>query len=222
MIETPLFWTCRALARLERAGGVRSPRLTEPGHEKWLRLRRQLGWADFLEVLHEDLAAAFPVPCDVSRWRANPFAALTEEQAERLVAAAGEPDPSDTSSFLRQAARSLGLPAGGNIAELPKAQPSQKVLELPGAAGRIAAQQAQTHGLAFDQVFTFVADSDAELVLIGLAALELRANPPTVLSSAELAERLRRGPAFDRVFGVTGWEPATRLVATHQLDARWA
>ena len=109
---------------------------------------------------------------------------------------------------------------GGNIAALPKVQTHQRVLELPGCGGRIAAHQVITNtGLSFHEHFTFVADSDAERVAIGLAAAELRANPPTIITQAEL--RARR-PSFDHVFGIKGYPQAEQLASDLGLEVRWA
>lgn len=101
-----------------------------------------------------------------------------------------------------------------------------RALELPGCGGRIAAHQVLSHdNLAFHAHFTFVADTDAERVAIGLAAAELRANPPTILTSAEL---LAARPGFDHVFGSSTYErpaglPSARaLVESLGCDARWA
>src|SRR4051812_25836199 len=81
--------TLRSIARLE-AAGERPPRLTEPDHARWDRFRRKLGWRAFIEILHEDLAGAFPVPFDLTRWPENPLRdpSFTEPAAEQLVAEA--------------------------------------------------------------------------------------------------------------------------------------
>jgi hypothetical protein len=125
--RTPLFWTLRAIARLERTG-LRPPRLTEHAQERWQRVRRKLGWVAFIELLHEDLAEAFPTSFALERWAAHPTTGLGDKAA-------------------------------------------QHALELPGCGGRIAAYQVTTHaGLSLHEHFTFVADTDAERVAIGLAA----------------------------------------------------
>ena len=135
---SPLTWTLRSIARIERRGDLRrGARLTEPGHVKWRRMCRRLDWADFVELLHEDLAAAFPHPFDLSRWEKSPLP-LAPAAAEELIADASRTDESDAVTFVRDAARALGLPVGGNITDLPRVQPQHKVLELPGSAGRIA------------------------------------------------------------------------------------
>jgi len=218
-----LSWTLGSIARLERPGGVRPPRLTEPDLVKWTRFRRKLGWSDFIALLHQDLAEPFPVPFDLARWSDDPLHGLAESDAEALVREAATPTPDEPLVYLRSAARALGLPDGGAIAQLPRVQPHQRALELPGAAGRVAAHQVLTHGdLAFHDQFTFVADTDAERVLVGLAAVELRANPPTVLTSAQLADQLAGGASFDRVFGLRASPSAQALAARHGLEVRWA
>ncbi len=216
----PLTWTLRSIARIERPDGLRKPRLTEPGHVKWHRMRRRLDWIDFIELLHEDLATTFPWPYDLGRWQTSPISALTPRAAEELVGEAARPDDSDALTFLRAAARGLGLPAGGNIADLPRVATHQKVLEL--ASGRIAFQQVQTYtDLAFHEQFTFVADSDAERLLIGLASVELRANPPRILRPAELRQLHLEGQRFDRVLGIKGHAWAEALTDQLKLEVRW-
>jgi hypothetical protein len=216
-VNHPLFWTLREIARLER-GGLRPPRLTEKDQERWVRVRRKLGWVAFIELLHEDLAEAFPTAFALDRWSSHPTADLDDAAALAMIDQASEPDDMDRLTFLRHACRGLGLRDGGNIAALPKVQPAQRALELPGSGGRIAAYQVATHGLAFHENFTFVADTDAERVAIGLVAAELRANKPTILSSEEL--RTER-PRFDHVFGIE-YPSATRLATELSLEVRWA
>lgn len=217
MHSSPLFWTLRAIARLERAGGVRAPRLTEPDFAKWHRYRRKLGWADFIRLLHEDLAPTFPEPFDTTRWAHDPYADLgDDDHAGRLVREAAKPDDSDTQRFLRSAARALGLPAGGDISALPKVQPHQRAVELPGSGGRIAAYQALRHDLSFGQAFTFLARTDAERVAIGLAAVELRGDEPRIVTPS----------AFDAggteiSLGVP-CEQGRAAAESLGLEARWA
>jgi hypothetical protein len=217
VIDIPLFWTLREIARLER-GGLRPPRLTERDQERWHRVRRKLGWVAFIELLHEDLAAAFPTAFALDRWLSNPTAMLEETTALAMIDEASGPDDTDRLTFLRQVCRGLGLRDGGNIAALPKVQAAQRALELPGSGGRIAAHQVTAHGLTFHENFTFVADTDAERVAIGIAAAELRTNAPRVLTSEELrTERTR----FDHVFGIE-YPSANRLAADLSLEVRWA
>lgn len=217
--QNPLTWTLREIARLER-GGLRPPRLTEPEHERWHRVRRKLGWVAFVELLHEDLAEAFPTAFALNRWATHPSTGLDDAAAKSLVDEAGHADEADALAFLRVVCRGLGLMEGGNVAALPKVQAHQRALELPGSGGRIAAYQVTTHGgLSFPENFTFVADTDEERVAIGIAAAELRANAPRVLSSAELrSER----PKFDHVFGIKGYPSAEGLAAELGLEVRWA
>lgn len=218
-VHPSLAWTLRSIARVERAGGIRPPRLTEPGFQHWARIRRHLGWKDFAALLHEDLAEAFPVPFDIRRWRTAPFAELTEAEAEELVRDAAGPDDADAHGFLRTAARALGLPSTGSLSEIPRTHSHQKVLEL--ACGRIAAWQVLTQpGLAFHDQFVFVADTDEEWTLVGLSAVEARANPPQVVTSSEV-RALVKGQRFDRLVGLR--TPASeRLAAELGLEARWA
>jgi hypothetical protein len=218
----PLSWTLREIARLERSG-LRPPRLTELDHERWHRVRRKLGWVAFIDLLHEDLAEAFPTSFALDRWSTHPTrdgAGLDDAAAKALIDEAAQADDADRLTFLRLACRGLGLMEGGNIAMLPKVQTHQRALELPGCGGRIAAHQVTTHvGLSFHEHFAFVADTDAERVAVGLAAAELRANAPRILTTAELrAER----PAFDHVLGIKGYPSAESLASQLGLEVRWA
>lgn len=204
---------------MERVGD-RPPRLTEPGHERWHRVRRKLGWVAFIELLHEDLATAFPTSFALERWSVSPTAGLDEAAAKALIDEAAQPDDADSATFLRLVCRGLGLMDGGNVATLPKVQLHQRALELPGCGGRIAAHQvASNAGLSFHERFLFVADTDEERLAIGLAAAELRANPPTIVTSAEL-ETTR--PAIDHVFGIQGYPSAERLAPRLTPEVRWA
>jgi hypothetical protein len=220
--EHPLLWTLRSIARIERKGDLRPARLTEPGLTKWNRMRRKLDFVDLIALLHEDLADAFPVPFALPRWAKNPLAGLDDAAARALIDAALADDSSPPQVFLRNAARALELPAGGNIANLPKVQPHQSALELPGSGGRIALQQALDHGVAIRDRFTFVADTDAERLSLGLAVVEVRANAPTVWTSAQTRTQLAAGTRFDQVLGVPGYEPATALVRDARLEGRWS
>lgn len=215
----PIIWTLREIARIER-GGLRPPRLTEVDHERWHRVRRKLGWVAFIDLLHEDLAEAFPTTFALDRWITHPTVGLDEVSARALVDEAARPDEADRLAFLRAVCRGLGLMEGGNIAALPKVQSHQRALELPGCGGRIAAYQVATHGgLSFHEHFTFVADVDAERVAVGIAAAELRANAPKILTAAELqAQR----PQFDHVFGIKGYPSAERLASELGIEVRWA
>ncbi len=199
--------TLGAIARLEVAD-VRPTRLTEPEFAKWARFRRKLGWCDFIRLLHEDLAEAFPEPFDITRWGLDPFENLEEATAKALLDKAATPAKAQGPAFLKDQAQALGVASGGSLTEVPKIQARHKVLELPGAGGRIAAHQCASHGLAYDKNFTFVADSLAERVLIGLGAVELRANAPTIIDLAGLDELIEKDAKFDRVVGLKGSKTA--------------
>lgn len=215
----PLLWTLREIARLERTG-LRPPRLTEPNQERWLRVRRKLGWSAFIDLLHEDLADAFPTGFALDRWASHPTAGLSDAAAVALIDQASAADDSDRLGFLRLACRGLGLMDGGNIAALPRLLTHQHALELPGCGGRIAAHQVTTHsGLSFHEHFTFVANTDAERIAIGLAAAELRANIPKIVTTEEL---LGTRPAFDHVFGIKGYPSAEGVAASLGVEVRWA
>lgn len=209
-------WTLRAIARLERdtVRPLRAPRLTEPGFSTWRRTAGRRGWTALIELLHEDLAQAFPTAFELSQREVDPLAGLDESTAERLIADAVDATYADTQSFLRAAAQALGLPDRGKVSEFPKVQTFQRVVELPGSGGRIAAQQLLSNPeLGFDRQFLFVADSDAERVLIGIAALELRSNPPEVITTAQLAAVLSKDTRLDRGFGFSAWPGAQGAVA---------
>jgi len=218
-----LLWTLRAIARLERdvAKPLRSARLTEPGWPTWRRTAGRLGWAEFVALLHEDLAHAFPTAFDLSAHSQNPLAGLSDTAAEQLIREAITPSYQDTQSFLRAAAQGLGLPVGGAVSELPKVQAFQRVVELPGSGGRIAAQQVLSFPeLSFNQQFLFVADSDAERVLIGIAALELRSNAPEVVTSSRLGELLTSGGRVDKAYGFSASTQAQQAIAALRSAGR--
>lgn len=220
MPHTCLLWTLRSIARIERRGGTRPPRLTEPGFERWERIRRKLGWKDFAALLHEDLADAFPLPFDLRGWADDPFATLSDDEAQRLIEVAAVPDSLDAAGFLKAAAAGLKLPSTGAILDLPRALPHQKVLEL--GFGRIAAAQVLSQpGLAFHDQFAFVADTQEERVMIGLCAVEAQANPPQVFTTAALRALVAKGGRFDRVLGLLSPQQE-RLTAELGLEARWA
>ena len=203
--------TLASIARLE-AAQVRPPRLTQPGLDKWHRYRRKLGWTDLVELLHADLASAFPEPFDLDRWPERP--ALDEDAAQALLEAAAATTNRDSADFLRDCARLLGLPAGGALTDAPKLQPHHQVLELPGSGGRIAAYLcANDSALSFDRQFTFVAATPAERVAIGLAAVERRASAPRIVTPDDLA------PKYDRVVGLAA-SPAAQALAARFPEAR--
>ena len=202
---TALHWTLRAIARMERdtTRTLRRPRLTEADWSSWRRIAGRAGTAEFIRLLHDDLASAFPTAFDLQRWPSDPVAGLGEAEAIEIAESALAADNGDTLSFLRTAAAGLGLPASGPISSLPKVQAHQRIVELPGTAGRIAAHQVLTYSdLSFDRQFVFVADTFAERLLIGLAALELRSNPPEILVTTDLKALLASDSRIDRAFGM--------------------
>jgi hypothetical protein len=214
--------TLRSIARLEVAK-EREPRLTEPDLARWHRFRRKLGWRAFVEILHEDLAIAFPVPFDLTLWAESPLSSLTESEAEQLIAEAARSvaTPAEPTAFLRDCARILELPIGGNLSDLTKVQPQHRVLELPGSGGRIAAALCAANAvLTFDTQFTFVAATTAEHVAVGLAAVELRRNEPRILTVEALRAALGKGETFDRVFGFRDSPLAVELNESLKLEAR--
>lgn len=204
--------TLACIARIE-AAGLKPPRLTDPDHRRWTRFRRRLGWADYVSLLHDDLAGAFPVPFDLSAWPAPPRA-LADRDAELLVRRHQTATSAPPAEFLRDQARTLGLFAGGALSDLPRVQPQDRVLELPGSGGRIAAHLALTDDSfsLHDQV-TFVAGTPAERVAIGLAVVELRANRPTIWGPDQAERELAAGARFDRAFGFRGAAPAVEWAA---------
>lgn len=111
-MDHPLYWTLREIARLER-GGLRSPRLTEPDQERWLRVQRKLGWIAFIELLHQDLAEAFPAAVALDRWSSHPTAGLDEPTALAMIDDASGSNATDRLTFLRRACRG---PASGTAA----------------------------------------------------------------------------------------------------------
>ncbi len=202
---TQLTWTLRAIARMERDTNraLRRPRLTETGWSTWRRIAGRAGTGEFIRLLHDDLAGAFPTAFDLHRWSSDPLVGMSEADATALAESALVDEESDTVTFLRAAAAALGMPAAGSVSSLPKVQAHQRVVELPGTGGRIAAQQVLTHiDLSFDRQFVYVADTFAERLLIGIAALELRSNPPEIITTADLKALLATDSRIDRAFGL--------------------
>jgi len=194
-----------SIARLE-AAGIRPPRLTEPEHQRWQRFRRNLSCSDLIDLLHQDLAMAFPEPfgrhqaCD-----------LDDEQAKALLLEAASPSEEPSSRFLLRQAEALRLPTGGALSNAPQLQPQHQILELPGSGGRLSAYLcARDQSLGFDRQFTLMADSEEERCLIGLVTVELRGNAPRVWSSEQLEEELAKGARFDRVLGLKAAPGAQR------------
>ena len=61
----------------------------------------------------------------------------------------------------------------------------------------------RTHSdLSFDRQFVYGADSFAERLLGGIAALELRSNPPEIITTRELKALLATDSRIDRAFGL--------------------
>lgn len=199
--STPLLdATLSSIARLE-ASGLKPPRLTDPDHARWARLRRALGWRDYIELLHEDAAGGFPEPFDLARWVTLPLP-LSETDAELLIRRNGRASIREPDDYLRERAEALGLTSAGALSDLPVVQPREAVLELPGSGGRLMARLAISQGnLDIERQFTLVAADPAERILIGLSIVETRANPPTIWAAAELEERLAKA-RFDRVLGL--------------------
>jgi hypothetical protein len=219
---SPIELTLRTIARLENAAFCER-RLTDPSLAAWERFRRKLGLGAFIEILHEDLAGAFPVPFDLERWDPATIGSLGDDRARALVtsAAVSAAESPDTAAFLRECARALGLPSGGALSDLPRVQPQNRVLELPGGGGRLAASLCGSDpNLRFHRQFTFVADSDAERIAIGIAAVELRADEPRIFTTGELAARLDRGDVFDRVLGLRESARAVELAARFFPEAK--
>ncbi len=213
MPSSLLHLTLQSLARLEAVGIPRQPRLTDPDRTLWKVFRRRLAYRDFIALLHEDGAQAFPVPFDLAAWSTNPLDDIDEDMAELLIEESTLPPGGDYLAFLRFAARQLHRSDGGRLSELPRIQRHERVLELPGTSGRAAAYLCQQHeDLSFDDPFVFLADDDTDRVLVGLAAVELRANPPTVLDRLALQARLDKGERFERVIALRDHEPTRALV----------
>ena len=212
---TALRWSLRAIARMERdtSRPLRRPRLTEQDWSTWRRIAGRAGTTEFIRLLHDDLASAFPTAFDLQRWPPHPLEGLSDADATAIANTALEPDSSDPVTFLRAAAAGLGLPPSGPISSLPKVQAHQRVVELPGTAGRIAAHQVLTHtDLSFDRQFVFVADTFAERLLIGIAALEVRSNPPEIIASGDLARLLSSDSRIDRAFGLQNAQEGQRAI----------
>lgn len=127
-----LSWTLREVARLER-GGLRPPRITEPDHLRWHRVRRKLGWVPFVELLHEDLADAFPTSFALDRWSASPTLGLNDDVASELVFQAAAADDTDR-PHPTMASRSSGRSSARGIVAMAIAGSIRIASTLPASS----------------------------------------------------------------------------------------
>ena len=212
--------TLGAIARLE-ARGEKPARLLDPEHQRWQLFRRKLGWWDLIGLLHADAAQQYPIPFDLSRWCDGALDEPTAQRVVRTAAEAGGQDAPDSMDWLRACAIQLGLP-GGTLPDAPKIQPAHRVLMLPGTGGRVAAYQClRESGLDYGNQFDWITASAAELVCVGLGAVETgaRVEPGRVHSPQWLAEQPASGLRFDRVIGLR----SVSATLPHGLDdqVRW-
>lgn len=196
------------LIRLELRGEVK-PRLTEPKLATWNLFRGRLGARHLLELLLEDGAVGYPVPCD-ARFVLGPDArglvCISDAQVEawaKAGAAAQGGKAEDADAFLVARAKDLGLPSRVARSEMQKIKPHHKVLELPGTGGLLA-HWALTHneGLFLDGAFHIACGTWQELTLAGLVAMErgdtnLQHRPIRDMRQDPKLESLRRTKGAD-------------------------
>ncbi|MFN3200716.1 MAG: hypothetical protein ACE366_20120 [Bradymonadia bacterium] len=207
--------TLTAIGRVE-ARGDRPQRLTEPDHARWQHFRRQLTQRDFIELLHQDAAQTWPVPFDLAHWP-EPCVVPEEAEAERLIEACCGARSTESVDWLRAYAAEVGLP-GGALSDAPAFNPRDKILDLSG--GRIAAYRClKDPTLDMARQFTFIAQTNAEWVCVGLAAVEAKA--AVTVEQVKSVDPLTLDPgAFTRVVGLRAG--VSEAVVTHFGEAaRW-
>jgi len=198
-----------SLAR-EEASGRMAPRLTEPGHATWERFRGRLGAADLLELLFEDAAVLHPVPFDPAELlgQEHPgLKVLPRGVAERWLEELGEMDlRADSSTYVMEQARRLGIPTRLGRSDLHRVKPHQRVLELPGSGGQLSHYLVTSQNdLYLQDNFLIACGSWRERVLAGLAAMDAGAPHAdfAILDPAlEYAREGTRRARFDFVVGL--------------------
>jgi hypothetical protein len=178
--QTTLGWARAVLLGLARdeAAGRRTPRLTEPDHATWKRLRGRLGARDFIALLLEDAAVGFPIPFDARAVGDEiDLDRLPDATAADLLQAASAADGKTPASvYILEQARALGVATRLARSDLHVPKAHQKVLELPGTGGQLAHHLVTNNpGLTLQDNVVVACDTWAERTLAGLVALDLGA-----------------------------------------------
>jgi hypothetical protein len=198
--------TIRALAR-EEHHGRRARRLLEPNLATWNRFRGRMGARDLFELVLEDAAVTQAEPFHAAAILEAPEAldAVPEALIADLLAAAPKlPLDASSSDYIEGQATLLGITARPALGDLRRIQAHDRVLELPGTGGRIAAHLLQTQpGLSLKDVFTIACGTWQERVLAGLVAVESGAvGEVRILLDPTLAHVRDTGITFTVVFGL--------------------
>lgn len=203
---TYLVAALHALAREEQAGR-RPKRLIEPNHATWHRFRGRLGPLDFAELVLEDAAVNQAEPFAVERvlgdrsaLRALPEALIGDWLAELSKLPLDTPDR----DYLEEQATRLGLKARPAFSDLHKLAAHNRVLELPGSGGRLAAHAVVSQdGLSFKDMVTVACASWQERTLAGLVAVTLEVRGDTRIGVDPALEHARKAEGgFTHVFGL--------------------
>lgn len=159
-----------ALAR-EEAQGRRAARLLDVSRAAWTRFQGRLTIADFVDLLIEDAAVTQPQP--FAQPPPGTLADLPDALVDRWLRALPSLDlraaPAD---YLQTQARRLGLPTRLARSALPRLQPSQRLLELPGTGGQLAFHVVHHSDLRFADTVSIACATWQELLLAGLCAVE--------------------------------------------------
>ena len=170
--------TIHALAR-EEHHGRRARRLLEPNLATWNRFRGRMGARDLFELVLEDAAVTQAEPFHAAAILEAPEAldAVPEALiADWLAAAPKLALGASFTDYIEEQATLLGFTSPPDIRQLPRLQPEDRVLELPGSGGRIAARLLQRQPeLSLKDIFTIVCGTWQERLLAGLIAVESRA-----------------------------------------------
>ena len=195
-----------ALAR-EEQHGRRPRRLLEPDHATWNRFRGRMGARDLFELVLEDAAVTQAEPFHAAAILEAPEAldAVPEALIADLLAAAPKLTlDASSSDYIDGQATLLGITARPALGDLRRIQPHDRVLELPGTGGRIAAHLVRTQpDLSLKDIFTIACATWQERVLAGLVAVESGAvGAVRILLDPTLAQVRDTGITFSVVFGL--------------------
>ena len=198
--------TIRALAR-EEHHGRRPRRLLEPGLATWNRFRGRMGARDLFELVLEDAAVTQAEPFHAAAileapeaLDAVPEALIADWLAEAPKLALG----TSSTDYIEGQATWLGFTSPPDIRQLRRLEPEDRVLELPGSGGRIAAHLLHRQpDLSLKDIFTIACGTWQERLLAGLIAVESRAiGDVRILVDPTLARVHEERNHYTAIFGV--------------------
>ncbi len=197
-----------AIAR-DEAAGRRTPRLTEPRLDTWMRFRGRLDGADLVALLFEDAAVIHRIPFEGDAVGGPRLDLLPPAIAESWLGAVGKLKLDEPSAaYIAEQARLLGVSTRLARSELHVVKAHQKVLELPGTGGQLAHHLLlNQNDLTLQENFVIACTGWRELTLAGLIGLD-RGAPHSEFAVGVEADALRdtehplRQRTFDFVIGL--------------------